>query len=86
MFQDKSTLDIVSQMSNDLLTINGNETPRHHPDGRVVDVLAFLSGRLVLNPGSVKLTQVAIDSPPMQTCTVFLGTSRGDGLRQLATP
>ena len=34
----------------------------------------------------VKLTLVAIASPPMQPCTVCLGVSCGDGLRQLAAP
>ena len=56
------------------------------PDGRVVDVLVFRRRRLGSNPESVKLTQVAIDSPTMQPCTVCLGASCGDGLSQLATP
>ena len=33
----------------------------------------------------VYLTQVAIDSPSMQPCSVFLDASRGDKLRQLVT-
>ena len=56
------------------------------PDaGQVVDVLAFWRGRRCSNPESVKLTQVAIDSPPMQPCTVCRGAICGDGLRQLVT-
>ena len=43
-----------------------------HLGGRVVDVLA--------------LPQVAINSPSMQPCTVCLGASCGDGLRELVTP
>ena len=53
-------------------------------DGLVVDVLAFWRGRLGSNPESVKFTQFAIDSPPMQPCTVCLGASCGDDLRHLA--
>ena len=41
------------------------------------------SGRLGSNPESVKLVQVAIDSPPLQPCTVYFGASCGDRLRQL---
>ena len=58
----------------------------YRPDGGVLDVLDFLRGRWGSNLESFKLTQVAIDSPPMQPCTVCLGTSRSLGLRQLATP
>ena len=36
------------------------------PDGRVLYVVAFLRVRLGLNFKSVKLWQVAINSPPMQ--------------------
>ena len=32
------------------------------------------------------LSTVANDSPPMQPCTVCLGASCGDGLRQLVNP
>ena len=42
--------------------------------------------RISSNPESVKLAQVDIDSPTMQPCTVCLGASCSDGLRQLATP
>ena len=41
-------------------------------------------GRRGCNPESVKLTQVVIDSPPIQPCFVCLGAGCGDGLRQLA--
>ena len=38
------------------------------------------------NPEWVKLTQVAIVSPQMQPCTVYLGASCGDVLRQIVAP
>ena len=54
-------------------------------DGQAVDFLAFRREILASNSELVKLTQVAIDSPPMQPCTVCRGGSRSDGPRQLAT-
>ena len=33
-----------------------------------------------------RIGQVAIDSPPMQSCTVGLCASSDDGFRQLVTP
>ena len=47
---------------------------------------SLLKWKLGLNLESVKLKQVAINSPPMQLCTVCFGVSCSDGLRQLATP
>ena len=58
----------------------------NHPDGRVVDVLAFGQRRVDSNSKSVKISQVAIHSTRVQSCTVRLGRSFGDELRQLATP
>ena len=37
-------------------------------------------------PKTIKFTLAAIDFPPMQLCTLYLGASHGDGLRQLVTP
>ena len=47
---------------------------------------AIWRGRLDLMPKSVKLTQLAIDSPSMHLSTVCLGASSRDGTRQLVTP
>ena len=55
------------------------------PDGRVVDVLAYNRGKLGSNRKTVNLTQVAVDSPLMQSCAVCVGASYGNGLRQFAT-
>ena len=55
------------------------------PNGQVVDVLAFRRERPGSHPNSIKLTQVAIDLTPLQRCTVSVGASCGNGLRQLAT-
>ena len=36
-------------------------------------------------PNSRVVPQVAIESPPIQPCIMFLGTNYDDGLHQLAT-
>ena len=55
------------------------------PYCRIVDVLAFWRGKLGSMHEPVKLPQVTIDSPPVQPCTVCLGASYSDRLRQLVT-
>ena len=49
----------------------------------MVNVSAFLRGRLGSLLEVVKLTQVSIGSPPMQCCTISLGASHSDRLREL---
>ena len=49
---------------------------------RLVDIPARLGSLLT----SVKLSQVAIDSPSMQPCTLCLGTSCNDGVFPLIAP
>ena len=48
------------------------------PDGRLADNPDFWRGRLGSIPELVKLTQVAIDLTPLQSCTVCLSASCGD--------
>ena len=51
----------------------------------MVDVRAFCHGRLAPISKSVTLplTQVAIDSPPMQTCTVLMQIAAVDSTNSL---
>ena len=58
----------------------------HRRDGRVGVVLAFWRRKLGSISESVKSAQVTIDLPPMQSCTVCLGTNRCNGFSRLATP
>ena len=52
----------------------------------MVDVPAFLRGKPVSNHESVKLTQVAIDSPSMQLCSVWFDASCAIGFANLLHP
>ena len=58
----------------------------HRSDGRVIDVFSFWCGRLVRSPIHSEFTQVSIVLLSIQLCTVCLGASHGDELRQLVTP
>ena len=63
----------INDQSYDAAALNKTKVILENRQGsRVVDVVAFYNGRLDFNADSINLTPVAIDSPMMQPCTVYL--------------
>ena len=50
------------------------------------DVTAYRRGKVGLITESVKLKKVAVDSPPIEPCSLCLDTSGSNGLRYFVTP